>query len=90
MTTTQHKPRMGVTKTGNEYLAAIGYGFFDDIPKAVWAAIAISFATCGGDRMDEAQAAIAKEWHTLYKNGIVPQAPNKRAREVMSKDNEDE
>ena len=46
---------------------------YADIPKAVWAAIAISLATCGGDTLDDAARAVVHEWAILHTNGIVPQ-----------------
>lgn len=61
-------------KLHNEYAGALG-GLFADCPKAVFAAIAVSALTCGGDNIDEAQAAILREWNTLYTNGIVKQKP---------------
>ena len=50
---------------------------YQQIPKAVLAAIAVSFATCGGDRLEEAENNILKEWRILHDNGIVPQPPCK-------------
>ena len=50
-------------------------------PKAVFAAIAYSFCSSGGDlSVSEAQKRLLDEWWTLYENGIVPQKPP-RARE---------
>lgn len=60
-------------KTSNEYARQIDN--FADIPKTVLAAIAVSLATCGGDRLDEATKLINEEWETLYQAGIVPQKP---------------
>lgn len=64
---------MGVTKLDNEYIRILPPEVYADIPKAVWAAIAISLATCGGDRLDDATRAIVHEWGILSLNGIVPQ-----------------
>jgi hypothetical protein len=50
---------------------------YAQIPKAVLAAIAVSFATCGGDRLEDSENAILKEWRILHDNGIVPQPPCK-------------
>lgn len=58
----------------NEYVAAVPRKVYEDTPKAVWAAIAISLATCGGDRLDDAARAVIHEWSMLNQNGIVPQA----------------
>lgn len=61
---------------GNEYQEVLGDDF-DKIPKSVLAAIAVSFASSGGDYLSSARVAVMKEWDTLHKNGIVPQAPPK-------------
>ena len=71
---------MGVMKHSNDYAHAVGVDFFNSIPKSVWAAIAVSFATNGGDSIDAATRLIAQEWDILYRNGIVPQPPNKMAK----------
>lgn len=75
---------MGITKLGNEYARAVVE--YERIPKAVFAAIAYSFAsrilaTCGGDSDSPTmiEAAIIEEWKILNQNGIVPQAPPKGA-----------
>lgn len=54
-----------------EYLVPL----FDDCPKAVLAAIAVSFITTGGDWPARAQAGIIREWRILHEAGIVPQKP---------------
>lgn len=59
----------------NEYADALDRGVFDAIPKSVFAAIAVSLATTGGERLDEATALIVQEWKILHENKIVPQAP---------------
>lgn len=61
-------------KIANEYSGALG-ALFKATPKHVLAAIAASFASCGGDRIDEAEARVLREWWTLFENGIVPQRP---------------
>ena len=70
-----------IGKTLNEYVGAVPCAVYEDIPKAVWAAIAISLATCGGDRLDDATRAIVHEWSLLNQNGIVPQAVPARLRQ---------
>ena len=50
-------------KKSNEYADEL-LGIYDEIPKAVLAAIAVSFATCGGDHLDHAKNYIADEWRT--------------------------
>lgn len=63
----------------NEYADAAG-DLLDSIPKAVWAAIAVSALTGGGDRLGAAQQRVANEWLILWSNGIVPQKPPKQVR----------
>ena len=60
--------------TSNQYADELG-ALFAAIPKTVLAAIAVSFASQGGDRLDEARVKIMEEWRYLYENGIVPQKP---------------
>jgi len=62
-------------KTRNEYAEVLG-AMFDQIPKAVFAAIAVSSVTGGGDWLEHAQQRIADEWKALYDAGIVPQKPD--------------
>jgi len=62
-------------KLHNEYAAKLPHRIYEGIPKAVFAAIAVSLATGGGERLDEAQALILNEWQRLFENGIVPQKP---------------
>ena len=68
-------------KTQNEYAEQLR-GMYDDIPKAVLAAIAVSVLTCGGDHIEEAKSLIANEWKTLHQQGIVPQAPRGEAKRI--------
>ena len=65
-----------MSKLHNEYAAELGT-MYAKMPKAVLAAIAVSFATqmSGEDALHEACAAILKEWQALYRAGIVPQKP---------------
>jgi len=72
-------------KTHNEYAEQLR-GMYDDIPKAVLAAIAVSAMTCGGDHLDEAKSLIAEEWQALHNQGIVPQAPRGEAKRLTNKD----
>lgn len=44
-------------------------------PKAVFAAIAVSALTLGGDYLEEARPRILAEWWCLFDNGIVTQKP---------------
>lgn len=64
------------SKTGNAYSQTlVPGGMFADCPKHVFAAIAVSALTCGGDHLDEARELVVREWWLLYHNGIVPQKP---------------
>lgn len=61
-----------------EWLEKLEPGLYVRIPKAVWAAIALSLATCGGDRFKEDAAwGILNEWAILHTNDIIPQKPCK-------------
>lgn len=62
----------------NQYAAQIGQDLYENIPKAVLAAIAVSALTLGGDYLEEARSRVAKEWLILFQNGIVPQKPPAR------------
>jgi hypothetical protein len=62
----------------NGYAYHCGMAFFDAIPKAVWAALAVSYASNGGELEGTNTARkLVTEWRILNKNKIVPQeAPN--------------
>ena len=64
-----------MSKKLNNYVLGIDRELYDKTPKAVWAAIAISYATGGGDDFEIGPANIAREWQALHKSGIVPQEP---------------
>lgn len=54
---------------------------YSGTPKAVWAAIAVSFAARIAERdpfgdSDAIAICIGEEWEALYRNGIVPQKPH--------------
>jgi hypothetical protein len=68
-------------KLGNEYASALGE-FYTNTPKAVFAALAFSYAACfgtpanGGDATEQPEEVIKRlqsEWLILKQNGIVPQ-----------------
>ena len=67
----------------NQYAEAAG-DLLDEVPKAVWAAIAVSALTHGGDRIAQAKELVVKEWLTLHINGIVPQAPRGAAKKIIA------
>jgi hypothetical protein len=60
---------------GNEYQWALSDKLFSVCPKSVFAAIAVSSLTCGGDQINIAEKAVLNEWWVLFENGIVPQKP---------------
>lgn len=62
-------------KKSNEYQQVLSPEFFDKCPKAVFAALAVSFGTNGGDYLEEAEQRLLDEWQILYDHGIVPQKP---------------
>lgn len=76
---------MHLAAKSNEYADAAG-DLLDATPKAVWAAIAISALTTGGDRISEARELIATEWDRLHSNGIVPQRVPGRFRGLVRDD----
>jgi hypothetical protein len=54
----------------NEYSRAFGQ-LYERIPKAVFAAVAYSYCSTGGDlEPDEAVDRFLTEWATLYLNGL--------------------
>ena len=61
-------------------------GLFDKIPKSVFAAMAVSALTCGGDYLEKASFVICKEWCALYDNGIITQKPTSEARKLADMD----
>jgi len=81
-----HDPRgrngHSANKVQNDYALAVGGALFEEIPKAVWAAIAVSALSCGGDQIEEAAQRVAQEWKIWHEAGIVPQAPGRFARQV--------
>lgn len=62
-------------KLSNEYQRALRT--YEQMPKAVLAAVAFSFASRIIESADAAtvEAAILNEWQVLHDNGIVPQEP---------------
>ncbi len=62
----------------NEYAQRFGR-LYADVPKAVFAAVAASYCSSGGDNMDAMVKLFLEEWETLHENGIVPQPPPRRS-----------
>lgn len=69
----------------NGYVTALDLRFYEEMPKSVLAALAVSFATAhhGDDQLGLAAQRLAREWLALHEAGIVPQAPGKRARDLI-------
>jgi hypothetical protein len=65
-------------KKSNEYIDAFDVPYAD-IPKAVWAALAISLVmrleALDTDDMERIKAVLGEEWQALYANRVVPQKP---------------
>lgn len=71
---------MNLQNKSNGYVDALGNlgvkgNLFESCPKTVFAAIAVSALTCGGDYLEHARERVIAEWWTLFDNGIVPQRP---------------
>lgn len=65
-----------MAKTQNEYALIVQRGkLYSRCPKAVFAALAVSYASRGGDFLDNMESKLLKEWWILYQNRIVPQKP---------------
>lgn len=63
---------MALNKKSNEYAKAVA-AIYEEIPKAVFAAIAVSVLTSGGDHIEDANRLVLAEWDALNRAGIVPQ-----------------
>lgn len=62
-------------KTFNQYAELVA-DIYAATPKAVFAAIAVSFANISAeDNLSKARDGVVEEWWLLYLNGIVPQKP---------------
>jgi hypothetical protein len=72
-------------KIGNEYAGTLEKYVFEQTPKSVFAAIAVSSLTCGGDYLEHATRRVVTEWDTLHTNGIVPQAVPAKLRRYIDK-----
>jgi hypothetical protein len=72
---------MHLKNLNNDYARELG-ALFDEMPKSVIAAIAVSALTMGGDYLDEAAIRAAREWQVLHDAGIVQQKPSKTARKL--------
>lgn len=68
----------------NEYAHMLGQGVYDETPKEVWAAIAVSYMSLGGDWPELAAVNLAKEWQILFTAGIVSQPVPSRIKTVAA------
>jgi hypothetical protein len=64
-------------KLTNYYSRAVGDDVYAKASKAVFAAVAVSKLSCGGDRLEFARELFLAEWQCLFDNGIVQQCPPK-------------
>lgn len=74
----------------NEYAAVLyDSGMYASVPKAVLAALVVSYASTGGDLLQSAEGTgkmlhnVADEWRILHEHGIVPQRPSKMAWDIL-------
>lgn len=67
---------MAGLKLSNSYQRAFGR-LYAKTPKAVFAAIAYSYTSSGGDHPEQSVANFLEEWRILHENGIVQQPPQK-------------
>lgn len=74
-------------KLSNQYAGALGR-LYDLTPKAVFAAVAYSYATwaCGEEAKTSEKVVmrLLEEWRVLHENGIVPQKPPTAAPQLMN------
>ena len=66
-----------LNKQMNEYAGAIAPDLYAAIPKAVFAAIAVSAVFNQGVQLERGETVntyLVREWDTLHRNGLVPQA----------------
>lgn len=72
---------MGVLKTENEYQKLVSREVYEKTPKAVFAAIAISYmVNLVGISFDGIDNELIKEWKILHGNKIVPQKPTVKSK----------
>lgn len=76
---------MSGLKIRNEYVEEIR-DVYDDMPKAVLAAVAVSALTVGGDHLDEATVRVVTEWDALHTAGIVAQPVPARFRRFIDRE----
>jgi len=66
-------------QTTNNYQLQLTQEFFDKCPKAVFAALAVSYALrVTNEDFSKVQDELLNEWQCLHSAGIVPQKPIKQ------------
>ena len=69
----------GVFKTENGYQQLIDPALYEKTPKAVFAALVVSFLLNHQNvNQSNIDLDIKREWATLHENGIIPQKPPKQ------------
>lgn len=69
----------GIFKKYNGYQKLIGSAVYEKTPKAVFAALFVSYLLNGrGASMETIDSEILHEWQLLYNQEIVPQRPPKK------------
>ncbi len=74
---------MHLNNKSNKHVKELGL-LFDQCPKAVLAALAVSFASVA--RPGDADQALATEWVQLHAEGVIPQPPSRHARTLAGED----
>ncbi len=69
-----NRNQMNLKNKRNVYQASLGKTF-DATPKAVLGAVVASLLSSGGERLQDTESGLQKEWWILYRAGIVPQKP---------------
>ncbi len=77
---------MAGLKKMNSYAEELGSDLYEACPKAVFAAMAASFASSGGSFMEMARKRVITEWAVLHEQGIVPQQVPSQFRHDIDKE----
>ena len=76
-------------KVMNDYATVLHPDFYRHCPKAVFAAMAVSYASQGGEYLRTVQARLLNEWDLLHRAGIVKQKPLRTALAVAEEPHAD-
>jgi len=67
---------MGIFKTENDYQKLLSRGFYGNCPKAVFAALAVSYLLNHQNvNAENVEIDLRREWSNLHSQGIIPQKP---------------